>query len=122
MSLYSANDTRFTALKDWLAALPACPLQLESLRPASSDASFRRYFRIDATDGNSLIVMDAPPPQENVGRFIQVDGILAKAGVSVPKILAQDIENGFLLISDFGHTDYAHALSHDSAHNLYMDA
>ena len=126
MSLYPATDTRFIALTQWLTTLsalqPHYQLKLDSLCLASADASFRRYFRVDTQQGESLIVMDAPPPQENVGRFIQVGERLATAGVSVPAILAQDIDNGFLLITDFGHTDYSHALSHDSAHNLYLDA
>ncbi|MEN9868582.1 MAG: hypothetical protein RL748_4172 [Pseudomonadota bacterium] len=97
-------------------------LKLDSLRAASSDASFRRYFRIDTFDGASVIAMDAPPPQEDSARFANVAQILAETGVSVPAILAHDHEQGFLLISDFGNTTYLHQLSPDSAHQLYMDA
>jgi N-acetylmuramate 1-kinase len=62
-----------------------------SLSSASSDASFRRYFRWQA-DGRSLIVMDAPPPQEDCRPFVKVAGLLAKAGVHVPTILAADLQ------------------------------
>ncbi len=126
MSLHTASDSsgdpRLSALQKWLASLPAPELQLTSLRSASSDASFRRYFRIDSTDGNSYIVMDAPPPQEDVRPFIQVAGVFAATGVSVPSILAQDIELGFLLLSDLGSSTYLQLLNPDNAHKLYIDA
>ena len=126
MSLHTASDSsgdpRLTALQKWLTSLQAPALQLTSLRPASSDASFRRYFRIDSTDGNSYIVMDAPPPQEDVSPFIKVADIFGATGVSVPSILAQDIELGFLLLSDLGSTTYLQLLNPDNAHKLYIDA
>lgn len=126
MSLHTASeypdDPRLTQLKKWLASLPAPTLLADSLRPASSDASFRRYFRIDGPDNASYIVMDAPPPQEDVRPFIQVAGVFAASGVSVPGILAQDAEQGFLLLSDLGSTTYLQLLSPDNAHKLYMDA
>lgn len=129
MSLHTASDSpdypddpRLTELKKWLASLPAPTLLVDSLRPASSDASFRRYFRIDGADSASYIVMDAPPPQEDVRPFIQVAGVFAASGVAVPGILAQDIEQGFLLLSDLGSTTYLQLLSPDNAHQLYMDA
>ena len=118
----SSGDPRLTALQKWLTSLQAPALQLTSLRPASSDASFRRYFRIDSTDGNSYIVMDAPPPQEDVSPFIKVADIFGATGVSVPSILAQDIELGFLLLSDLGSTTYLQLLNPDNAHKLYIDA
>lgn len=122
MSLNTPSDLRFTQLKEWLAQLPATPTLPESLRPASSDASFRRYFRVDTPDGASCIVMDAPPPQEDVRPFIHVAGLFRKTGISVPQVLAQDVERGFLLLSDLGSTTYLHQLNADSAHTLYMDA
>ncbi len=92
------------------------------MRPASSDASFRRYFRVDGADGATFIVMDAPPPQEDVRPFIHVAELFGRSGVSVPKVLAQDVERGFLLLSDLGSTTYLHQLNTDSAHQLYLDA
>ena len=122
MSSAPVPDTRLTDLTQWLASLPAPQLQVDSIRPASSDASFRRYFRIDGEDGNSYIAMDAPPPQEDVRPFIHVAELFGSTGVSVPQILAQDAERGFLLLSDLGNTTYLHQLNADSAFKLYMDA
>ena len=113
---------RQQALQTWLAQQSQFKLQLETIRPASADASFRRYFRLDTTDGNTLIAMDAPPPQENVRPFIQVAELFERLHLSVPKIIAADVEQGFLLLTDLGSTTYLHALNHDSAHQLYMDA
>jgi len=92
------------------------------LRPASADASFRRYFRVDSAAGGTLIAMDAPPPQEDVQPFIHVAQLFAATGVSVPQVLAQDPAQGFLLLSDLGATTYLHQLNADSAHRLYLDA
>lgn len=122
MSLSPANDPRFTQLSRWLAGLAAPALKIDSMRPASTDASFRRYFRIDADNGVSYIAMDAPPPQENVRAFVQVAELFGGAGASVPEIIAQDLDNGFLLLSDLGTTMYLHALTPDSAYKLYIDA
>src|SRR5690606_107258 len=79
------------------------------MEPASSDASFRRYFRLQAGD-RSLIVMDAPPPQEDCRPFVHVAGLLASAGVHVPVILEQDLEQGLLLLSDLGKYTYYQAI------------
>jgi N-acetylmuramate 1-kinase len=122
MSLSLPQDPRFVQLRDWLAGLPAQSLKLDSIRPASADASFRRYFRVDTAEGGSVIAMDAPPERENVPAFIQVAQLFGDAGVTVPHIIAQDVVNGFLLISDLGNTTYLHELNHDSAYKLYIDA
>lgn len=123
MSLSSiSTDPRLAQLQVWLAAVTSPALLPATLRPASSDASFRRYFRVDTVDGNSLIVMDAPPPQEDVKPFIHVADLFGATGISVPKILAQDIDAGFLLLTDLGNTTYLHQLNADTAHKLYMDA
>ena len=118
----SAGDARLDALRLWLDTLPAPALRPASLRPASSDASFRRYFRIDGDDGATYIAMDAPPPQEDVRPFLHVADVFGSAGVSVPAVIAQDVEQGFLLLSDLGSTTYLQVLSPDNAHKLYMDA
>ncbi|HVK95456.1 MAG TPA: phosphotransferase [Noviherbaspirillum sp.] len=122
MSSNISPDLRLTQLKEWLGTISAEQVLPESIRPASSDASFRRYFRVDAADGNTYIVMDAPPPQEDVKPFIHVAELFGQSGASVPKVLAQDVERGFLLLTDLGATTYLHQLNHDSAHKLYLDA
>ncbi|MDB5855213.1 MAG: aminoglycoside phosphotransferase [Herminiimonas sp.] len=121
----STADPRLHQLKGWLASLPeseARNVLPDSLRPASADASFRRYFRVDTRSGPSLIVMDAPPPQEDVRPFIHVAQVFGATGVSVPEVIAQDTERGFLLLSDLGSTTYLHQLDADRAHKLYLDA
>ncbi|BEP94256.1 phosphotransferase [Acidovorax sp. A79] len=98
------DAARQTAFEAWLAPLVG-PHQLlpATLRPASADASFRRYLRIDSATGSSRIVMDAPPHQENCRPFVQVQGLMASAGLNVPQILAWDEPGGFMLLSDLGH-------------------
>ena len=122
MNAPANKDIRQSLLIDWLAKLEAPITKPDSLRPASSDASFRRYFRVDAADGGTLIAMDAPPPQEDVRPFVQVAELFAATGVTVPDILASDIEQGFLLLSDLGSTTYLKQLNADTAHKLYLDA
>jgi len=94
--------------------------------PASADASFRRYFRITprhpAWGATSLIAMDAPPPREDCRPFVRVAALLEAAGVHAPRVLAQDIEQGFLLLCDLGDTTYLAALDAASADALYADA
>ena len=118
----SLNDARLSQLADWLSGLTTPATLVDSLRPASADASFRRYFRVDTQSGQSLIVMDAPPPQEDVRPFVKVAELFSATGVSVPTILAQDTERGFLLLSDLGSTTYLKQLNPDTAHKLYLDA
>lgn len=118
----TTEDPRLQELGLWLATLTAPSLNLTSLRPASADASFRRYFRIEDSGGQSYIAMDAPPPHEDVKPFIQVADLFGSTGVSVPQILAQDSERGFLLLSDLGSTTYLQCLNPDNAHKLYIDA
>jgi N-acetylmuramate 1-kinase len=72
-----------------------------SLRPASADASFRRYLRIDALAG-SRIIMDAPTDKEDCRPFVKVAGLMAEAGLNVPRILEWDEASGFLLLDDLG--------------------
>jgi aminoglycoside/choline kinase family phosphotransferase len=122
MSLPPPTDFRLIQLKQWLVTLPSPSVLPNSLRAASADASFRRYFRVDAGDGCTYVAMDAPPPQEDVRPFIHVAGIFGQTGASVPRVIAQDVERGFLLLSDLGSTTYLHRLNPDTAHRLYMDA
>ena len=94
-----------------------------TLTTASADASFRRYFRVHLNGSDTtLIVMDAPPEQENCAPFVQVAELFAKAGLHVPEVIAQELEQGFLLLSDLGNATYLSALNDKTATNLYRDA
>jgi len=110
---------RIELMHDWLGQ--QFPEGGWAVEPASADASFRRYFRVVADDGTH-IVMDAPPEHEDCRPFIRVAGLFEAAGAHVPKILAQDLQQGFLLLSDLGHTTYLQVLDEDNADALYRDA
>lgn len=104
------TDQRLATLKLWLQDIAgAHGLDVATLQPASSDASFRRYFRLQA-GSDTAIVMDAPPQQEDCRPFLHVTGLLNQAGVRVPAILAQNLEQGFLLLSDLGEQTYYQAI------------
>ena len=90
-------------------------LRLDSLRLASADASFRRYFRIDAQDGSSRILMDAPPDKENSEPFVRIAALMAQASLRVPEVLAWDQAAGFLLLSDLGQHTMIECLDRDNA-------
>ena len=92
-----------------------------TLTTASADASFRRYFRVHF-ENNSLIAMDAPPLHEDCAPFIKVAQMFLDAGLNVPKIIAKDLEEGFLLLSDLGNDTYLQHLNNESAQMLYLDA
>jgi aminoglycoside/choline kinase family phosphotransferase len=91
------------------------------LQRASEDASFRSYLRLE-TAAQSLIVMDAPPQQEPCDRFIAIAGSLRDAGLNAPEIIASNLEDGFLLLTDFGSKDYLSQLNSQSESALYADA
>jgi len=91
----------------------------DTLRPASADASFRRYLRIDTATGASRIVMDAPPDKENCKPFVQVQGLMAAAGLNVPQILAFDEPTGFMLLSDLGHQTVIERLNPEKPQDAY---
>ncbi len=92
-----------------------------TINPASSDASFRRYFRV-VSNNQSYILMDAPPDKENSKPFVDIANILFKAGLNVPKIHEADLKEGFLLLSDLGNKTYLEALNPQNAASLYQDA
>lgn len=92
------------------------------LAPASADASFRRYFRATLDDGSTRIVMDAPPANEDCRPWLRVQKLFRDAGAHVPEVLAQDLERGFLLLSDLGNATYLQSLNPDNAASLYADA
>ena len=119
------TDSRLNTIRNWLKALEArWQLDLDSLAPASADASFRRYFRIESKKPNfgTLIVMDAPPQHEPLDAFIKVDLLLSEAGLNVPKILEQNLAEGFLLLNDLGTKTYLAELNNKTADHLYKDA
>ena len=99
---------RLQALQSWAAR--QLGEDAVDIAPASADASFRRYFRVTAK-GRDYIVMDAPPAHEDCGPFIAIARLFADAGVHVPQVLAQDLEQGFLLLTDLGNTTYLSALN-----------
>ncbi len=113
------TDLRLEAIKAWLTTYFAS--ENFSIAPASSDASFRRYFRV-IRHGHSAIVMDAPPQYEDTQPFIKVAQFLAQHKLHVPKILAQEVEQGFLLLSDLGSQPYLNQLNTHNADSLYDDA
>jgi len=103
-------DARLAALRHWLDSQTAIPgLRADTLTPVSGDASFRRYFRVQAADG-PLIVMDAPPPHEDCRPFVDVARRLAAGGLRTPGILAQDLDQGFLLLTDLGRQTFYEAI------------
>ncbi|VVE67497.1 aminoglycoside phosphotransferase [Pandoraea captiosa] len=124
-ALADTTDPRLQALSHWLSSLSASfSLDMANWAPASADASFRRYFRIGSSDPAhpSLIVMDAPPPQEDCRPFVHVAGLLDEAGLQAPKVLAEDLAQGFLLLTDLGRETYLDVLNDDNARALMRAA
>ena len=104
-------------LSAWLHEL--FPQATFTLTAASADASFRRYFRATFPDGTTRIIMDAPPEHENCRPFLHIGRLFEQAGTHVPHVYAQNLELGFLLLSDLGSTTYLQALTEDNAQTLY---
>ncbi len=121
LSTQSENppDQRLLAINEWLRGVLL--EGFEPLEPASSDASFRRYFRT-VSQGRSYIIMDAPPAQEDSRPFIKVADLLAQAGLHAPRVLAQDLAQGFLLLTDMGSQTYMSAVQTGDADSLMRDA
>lgn len=106
-----SDPARALSFAAWLESIAAHHgVVAASLRPASSDASFRRYLRADRVGGGSVILMDAPPPQEDVRPFVHVAGLIAAAGLHAPRVLEADSVNGFVLLDDLGNELYLAAL------------
>ncbi|AJX30537.1 aminoglycoside phosphotransferase family protein [Burkholderia oklahomensis] len=120
-------DPRLALLTDWLATFAdRHALDPASLVPASSDASFRRYFRIASASspGGTAIAVDAPPP-EKCREFVQISQLLDAAGLHVPKVLEHDFDAGFMLVTDLGTRSYISALdpaAPEAARPLMRDA
>jgi len=117
-------DNRKQLLEVWLKNM--LPNHAFTITTASADASFRRYFRAHLQSQylgeQTLVVMDAPPPQEDCTPFVKIAKLLGVAGLNVPKILAQDLTQGFLLLTDLGDETYLNKLNNDNATVLYGDA
>jgi aminoglycoside/choline kinase family phosphotransferase len=113
------DDLRTISMLDWLEN--DLLLTIISCEPASSDASFRRYFRIKVS-GGQFIVMDAPPEKENIEPFIRVAGLFARSHVNVPTIFHQNLTDGFLLLEDFGSQCFLDQLNTHNATALYQSA
>lgn len=109
---------RLQQLQAWLQTTLSQPFKLTT---ASADASFRRYFRVHLSD-KTLIAMDAPPTQEDCRPFVNVAQMLLASGLNVPEIIAQDLAQGFLLLSDLGDDTYLTKLTLENAKTLYGDA
>lgn len=118
---------RQAALMTWLSnALGGTDLSACRIEPASSDASFRRYLRVTLPKGEQRIVMDAPPSHEDCRPFVQVAGLLQDAGLTAPEVLAQDLAQGFLLLTDLGPHTYLQKIvgtaTDGSLNTLALDA
>ena len=120
-----AQPERQAAFHLWLDAQASAHGVLPTtVRAASADASFRRYFRVDTANG-SCIVMDAPPDKENCEPFVRIARLMQDAGLHAPRILAWDEPQGFMLLDDIGaHTmmDAIHRDDPQANHGLYMRA
>ena len=133
MSASPVVDIRLESLRQWLSSLDSRhAIDVSTLVPASADASFRRYFRVvcrvsrsTGAGATTAIAMDAPPERENSAAFVQVAHLMAKAGLNVPRVLEQDLEQGFLLLTDLGTQTYLSALdpaNPQAAFPLMLDA
>ena len=119
MSEPAHHDSRAEARTAWTRAT----LRDDKAEPAraSMDAGFRSYWRVQTADG-SRIVMDSPPDKEDVRPWLHVRDLLEAGGVRVPRVLAQDVEAGFLLLEDLGADTYLHVINGDNADTLFDDA
>jgi aminoglycoside/choline kinase family phosphotransferase len=101
-----SEPARGQAFADWLLAIaPSHQLLAHSVRVASADASFRRYFRIDGQwhgKTQTFILMDAPPDKENSQPFVAIAQLMTQAGLLAPQVLAWDQGLGFMLLDDLG--------------------
>ena len=94
------QDHRYKDLENWLSDSIDKPIK--SIAPASTDASFRSYFRVFVDNQNTYIAVDAPPEYEDSVKFVKIASLMQAMGVIVPKIIATNLQEGFLLIGDLG--------------------
>ncbi|GAB4173017.1 MAG: N-acetylmuramate/N-acetylglucosamine kinase [Wenzhouxiangellaceae bacterium] len=114
------NDPRYRAALDW--AIRCTGWNRARLEPASTDASFRRYFRLQQDGHDSLIVMDAPPGREPLAPFLDIGARLLEAGLHAPQVLDVDESAGFVLLEDLGCSPYHRVLDEHNADQLFTDA
>lgn len=112
-------DTRFTSLNEWVTAL--FPHDIFSIVPVTGDASFRRYFRLKV-QAQSFVIMDAPPALENCKPFIAIATAFQESAVRFPAIIKSDLQQGFLLLTDFGDQQLLPLLEDKTANDLYRTA
>jgi aminoglycoside/choline kinase family phosphotransferase len=131
-----SDPARAAAFARWLSVTSAaCQLDPATLRLASADASFRRYFRIDrmAQGAGSCIIMDAPPTLEDCAPFVKIAALMSEAGLHAPRVLAWDEAQGFMLLSDLGSQTMMQVIQQQAPldpfppagsaiHQMYMDA
>jgi aminoglycoside/choline kinase family phosphotransferase len=121
-----SDPAREALFKVWMAGVAASHgLLPDSLRIASADASFRRYLRVDTTQGGSCIVMDAPPDKENSEPFVRIAALMKDAGLRAPEVLAWEAAHGFMLLSDLGDATMMSAIDPErpqANHGLYLQA
>ena len=118
-TINDAMSERLDRARQWIQN--TLGVQGVELQPASTDASFRRYFRFHLPH-TSMILMDAPPDREDCRPYVAVSDILEKSGIHVPTIHARNVDSGFLLLEDLGKRCYLDELDDDSASALYCDA
>ena len=112
------NEKRLALLTEWAKKLYSSSIEIEK---ASSDASFRSYYRI-RSNNNTKIIMDAPPEKEPLSPFLDITKRLSKANINVPEIFELDEDLGFILMSDLGKTKYLDKLNDETVYCLYTDA
>jgi len=110
---------RLEALDAWLR--DALGGRAFAREPASADASFRRYFRV-SSEGRTWVAMDALPDREDCRPFVKVAALMRAAGVHVPQVVAQDLAQGFLLLTDLGTRTYLQAFDGSNEERLFRDA
>jgi len=120
------DPNRQVAFENWLSNLTdRHGLLPDTVRIASADASFRRYLRVDTVQGDSRIVMDAPPDKENSEPFVRIAALMQDAGLHAPKVLDWHQANGFMLLTDLGDATMMSAIDAErpqANHGLYMQA
>lgn len=113
------EDLRTIAMLDWLEN--DLLLTINDCALASSDASFRRYFRVKTPEG-SFVIMDAPPEKEQLAPFIRIANLMANAQLHVPAIFQQNLVDGFLLLEDLGSQNLLDEINNHNADSLYQPA
>ena len=112
------NEKRLALLTEWAKKLYSSSIEIEK---ASSDASFRSYYRI-RSNNDTKIIMDAPPEKEPLTSFLDITKRLSRANINVPEIFELDEDLGFILMSDLGKTKYLDKLNDETVYCLYTDA